>query len=49
MLAIIRRVHDNTISRYRNLGMNNSTISWLLFAEGLFVILVGKTIVGLIC
>ena len=48
MLATIRRVHDNTISRYRNLGMNNSTIAWLLFAEGIFVVLVGKTIVELI-
>ena len=48
MLASIRRVHDSTIQRYRNLGLNNSTIAWLLFGEGLFVILVGKTIVDLI-
>ena len=48
MLASIRRVHDSTIQRYRNLGLNNSTIAWLLFAEGLFVVLLGKTIVELI-
>jgi len=48
MLARIRQVHDSTIDRYRRLGMNNSTIAWLLFAEGLFVLLVGKTIVNLI-
>ena len=34
--------------RYRKLGLNNSTIAWLLFAEGIFVVLVGKTIVELI-
>ena len=45
MLASIRRVHDSTIDRYRKLGMNNSTIAWLLFAEGVFVVLLGKTIV----
>tara|TARA_Y100000814_G_scaffold4678_1_gene4636 strand:- start:87 stop:233 length:147 start_codon:yes stop_codon:yes gene_type:complete len=48
MLASIRRVHDSTIQRYRNLGLNNSTIAWLLLAEGLFVVLVGKSIVELI-
>ena len=48
MLARIRQVHDSTIDRYRRLGLNNSTIAWLLFAEGLFVLLVGKTIVGLV-
>ncbi len=45
MLATIRRVHDNTIDRYRRLGMNNSTIGWILFTEGLFVLFVGKAIV----
>ena len=48
MLARIRQVHDSTIDRYRRLGLNNSTIAWLLFAEGLFVLLVGKTIVEFI-
>ena len=48
MLASIRRVHDSTIQRYRNLGLNNSTIAWLLFAEGIFVVLVGKTIVDFV-
>ncbi len=48
MLARIRQVHDSTIDRYRRLGLNNSTIAWLLFAEGVFVILVGKTIVDLV-
>ena len=48
MLARIRQVHDSTIDRYRRLGLNNSTIAWLLFAEGVFVLLVGKTIVGLV-
>jgi hypothetical protein len=47
MLASIRRVHDSTIDRYRKLGMNNSTIAWLLFAEGVFVVLLGKIIVGI--
>ena len=40
MLSSIRRVHDSTIDRYRRLGLNNSTIAWLLFGEGLFVLLV---------
>ena len=48
MLARIRQVHDSTIDRYRRLGLNNSTIAWLLFAEGVFVFLVGKTIVNLV-
>lgn len=48
MLARIRQVHDSTIDRYRRLGLNNSTIAWLLFAEGVFVLLVGKTIVDLV-
>ena len=48
MLARIRQVHDSTIDRYRRLGLNNSTIAWLLFAEGVFVLLVGKTIVNLV-
>ena len=48
MLARIRQVHDSTIDRYRRLGLNNSTIAWLLFAEGVFVLLVGKTIVALV-
>ncbi len=48
MLARIRQVHDSTIDRYRRLGLNNSTITWLLFAEGVFVVLVGKTIVDLV-
>ena len=48
MLARIRQVHDSTIDRYRRLGLNNSTIAWLLFAEGVFVFLVGKIIVGLV-
>jgi len=48
MLASIRHVHDATIDRYRRLGLNNSTIAWLLLAEGLFVVLVGKSIVELI-
>ena len=48
MLARIRQVHDATLDRYRRLGLNNSTIAWLLFAEGLFVVLVGKTIAGFI-
>ena len=48
MLASIRQVHDSTLDRYRKFGLNNSTIAWLLFAEGLFVVLVGKTIVELI-
>ncbi len=48
MLARIRQVHDSTIDRYRRLGLNNSTIAWLLFAEGVFVLLVGKTIVEFI-
>ncbi|KZR62050.1 hypothetical protein PMIT1303_02253 [Prochlorococcus sp. MIT 1303] len=42
MHARIRRVHDSTTDRYRRLGLNNATIAWLLFAEGVFVILVGK-------
>ncbi len=45
MLATIRQVHDGTLDRYRKFGLNNSTIAWLLFAEGIFVVLVGKTIV----
>ena len=45
MLARIRQVHDSTIDRYRRLGLNNSTISWLLFAEGVFVFLLGKALV----
>ncbi len=48
MLARIRQVHDSTLDRYRKLGLNNSTIAWLLFAEGVFVLLVGKTLVGFI-
>ena len=48
MLASVRQVHDSTIDRYRRLGLNNSTIAWLLFAEGVFVLLVGKALVGLI-
>ncbi len=48
MLARIRQVHDSTIDRYRRFGLNNSTIAWLLFAEGVFVLLVGKTLVGFI-
>ena len=48
MIATIRRVHDSTIDRYRKLGLNNSMIAWLLFAEGIFVVLVGKAIVGFI-
>ena len=48
MLATIRQIHDSTIDRYRRLGLNNSTIAWLLFAEGIFVVLVGKAIVELI-
>ena len=48
MLARIRQLHDTTIDRYRRLGLNNSTIAWLLFAEGLFVLLVGKIIVDLV-
>lgn len=48
MLARIRQVHDSTIDRYRRLGLNNSTIAWLLFAEGVFVLLVGKIIVDLV-
>ncbi|CAX31861.1 Hypothetical protein PMT_2342 [Prochlorococcus marinus str. MIT 9313] len=47
-LTRLRRVHDSTIDRYRRLGLNNSTIAWLLFAEGLFVLLVGKALVGFI-
>ena len=48
MLARIRQVHDTTIDRYRRLGLNNSTIAWLLFAEVVFVLLVGKTIVDFV-
>ena len=48
MLSSIRRVHDATIARYRSLGMSNSTIGWILFTEGLFVLFVGKAIVELI-
>ena len=48
MLARIRQIHDSTIDRYRSLGLNNSTIAWLLFAEGVFVLLAGKTIVDLV-
>ncbi len=48
MLARIRQLHDTTIDRYRRLGLNNSTIAWSLFAEGLFVLLVGKIIVDLV-
>jgi len=48
MLTTIRQVHDSTLDRYRKLGLNNSTIAWLLFTEGIFVVLVGKTIVELI-
>ena len=48
MLARIRQLHDTTIDRYRRLGLNKSTIAWLLFAEGLFVLLVGKIIVDLV-
>ena len=48
MLANIRQIHDSTIDRYRRLGMNNSTIGWILFTEGLFVLFVGKAIVELI-
>ena len=45
MLATIRQIHDSTIDRYRRLGMSNSTIGWILFTEGLFVLFVGKAIV----
>ena len=48
MLARIRQVHDSTIDRYRRLGLNNSTIAWLLFAEGVFVFLQGKALVDLV-
>ena len=48
MLARVRQLHDSTIDRYRRLGLNNSTIAWLLFAEGVFVLLVGKTIVDFV-
>ena len=48
MLATIRQVHDSTLARYRRLGLNNSTIAWLLTAEGIFAVLVGKAIVGII-
>ena len=48
MLASIRHVHDATIDRYRKLGLNNCTIAWLLFTEGIFVVLVGKSLVELI-
>ncbi|MFL0734552.1 MAG: hypothetical protein AB8A37_06005 [Prochlorococcus sp.] len=47
-LTRLRKVHDATIDRYRRLGLNNSTIAWLLFAEGVFVLLLGKTLVGFI-
>ena len=40
MVSSIRRVHDATIARYRRFGLSNSTIAWLLFGEGLFVLLV---------
>ena len=45
MISTIRQIHDSTIDRYRKLGMNNSTIGWILFTEGLFVLFAGKTIV----
>ncbi|KZR77622.1 hypothetical protein PMIT1320_00392 [Prochlorococcus marinus str. MIT 1320] len=48
MLARIRQVHDSTIDRYRRLGLNNSTIAWLLFAEGVFVFLLGKALVDFV-
>ena len=48
MLTTIRQIHDSSIDRYRKLGLNNSTIAWLLFAEGVFVVLLGKTIVEFI-
>ncbi|KZR70994.1 hypothetical protein PMIT1318_02136 [Prochlorococcus marinus str. MIT 1318] len=48
MLTRIRQVHDSTIDRYRRLGLSNSTIAWLLFAEGVFVFLVGKALVDLV-
>ncbi len=48
MLTTIRQIHDSTIDCYRKLGLNNSTIAWLLFVEGLFLVLVGKTIVELV-
>ena len=41
MFARVRQVHDSTIDKYRGLGMNNSTIGWVLFTEGLFVLFVG--------
>ncbi|WP_236069750.1 hypothetical protein [Prochlorococcus marinus] len=46
MVARIRQVHDSTIDRYRRLGLSNSTIAWLLFAEGLFVLLVANRLWG---
>tara|TARA_A100001037_G_C14673439_1_gene424122 strand:+ start:96 stop:314 length:219 start_codon:yes stop_codon:yes gene_type:complete len=48
MLTTMRHLHDSTLDRYRKLGLNNSTIAWLLFAEGIFVVLVVKTILELI-
>ena len=48
MLARIRQVYDSMIDRYRRLGLNNSTIAWLLFAEGVFVLLVGKALVDFV-
>ena len=48
MLGTIRRAHDSTIDRYKKFGLKNSTLAWLLFAEGIFVVLVGKIIVELI-
>ena len=48
MIARLLNLHDETLNRYRKLGLNNSTIAWLLFAEGLFVVLLGKIIVGFI-
>ena len=48
MLARVRQVHDSTIDRYRRLGMNNSTIGWILFTEGLFVLFVVQAIVEFI-
>jgi hypothetical protein len=46
MIARLLNLHDETLNRYRKLGLNNSTIAWLLFAEGLFVVMMIKVLLA---
>ena len=48
MFSRVLKWHDSTLFRYRRLGLINSTIAWLLFAEGIFVFMMFKVSIGLI-